>query len=161
MHTLRLYIAILIILPSFCFAGSPLSGASFSHCFNQASERFQIDHRLLIAIAEVESSMNPKAIGLNKRGGKVVSEDVGLMQINSSWFPTLASMGITRNDLLNNPCQNVYVGAWILAKNIASNGVNWESVGAYNAGFKNANAPFRLKYAKKVYARYLILTGEG
>jgi soluble lytic murein transglycosylase-like protein len=116
---------------------------------------------LLIAIAEVESSMNPKAIGLNKRGGKVISEDVGLMQINSSWFPTLASMGITRNDLLNNPCQNVYVGAWILAKNIASNGVNWESVGAYNAGFKNANAPFRLKYAKKVYARYLILTGEG
>lgn len=161
MHTLRLYIAILIILPFFCSASSTPSGTSFSHCFNQASERFQIDHRLLIAIAEVESSMNPKAIGLNKRGGKVISEDVGLMQINSSWFPTLASMGITRNDLLNNPCQNVYVGAWILAKNIASNGVNWESVGAYNAGFKNANAPFRLKYAKKVYARYLILTGEG
>lgn len=105
--------------------------------------------------------MNPRAIGLNKRGGKVVSEDVGLMQINSSWFPTLYVMGITRNDLMDNPCQNIYVGAWILAKNIASNGVNWESVGAYNAGFKGANAPFRLKYAKKVYARYLVLTGEG
>lgn len=105
--------------------------------------------------------MNPNAIGLNKRGGKVISEDVGLMQINSSWFPTLASMGITRNDLLNNPCQNIYVGAWILAKNISSNGVNWESVGAYNAGFKGANAPFRMKYAKKVYARYIALTGEG
>lgn len=93
--------------------------------------------------------MNPKAIGQNKRNGKVVSEDVGLMQINSSWYPVLEKMGITRHDLLNNPCQNIYVGAWILAKNIASNGVNWESVGAYNAGFKNANAPFRMKYAKK------------
>ncbi len=49
-----------------------------------AGTRYSIDHRLLIAIAEVESGMSPKAIGLNKRGGKVVSEDVGLMQINSS-----------------------------------------------------------------------------
>lgn len=129
-------------------------------CFSQAADRYQIDHRLLMAIAEVESGMNPRAIGINKRGGKVLSEDVGLMQINSSWFSVLAGMGITRKDLLDNPCQNIYVGAWILARNIAQNGVNWESVGAYNAGFKNANAPFRMKYAKKVYARYLVLTGE-
>jgi soluble lytic murein transglycosylase-like protein len=132
---------------------------NYKQCFVQAASRFQIDHRLLIAIAEVESSMNPKAIGLNKKNGKTVSEDVGLMQINSSWFPKLSTMGITRKDLLENPCQNVFVGAWILASNISANGVNWESVGAYNAGFKGANAPFRMKYAKKVYARYLVLTG--
>lgn len=83
------------------------------------------------------------------------------MQINSSWFPLLEKMGVTRDVLIENPCQNIFVGAWILAKNISANGVNWESVGAYNAGFKNANAPFRQKYAKKVYARYLVLTGEG
>lgn len=161
MLILRFVVIIPLFVSLFCFAGSPNSQGNYNHCFTQASERFQIDHRLLKAIAQVESSMNPRAIGLNKRGGKVVSEDVGLMQINSSWFPTLASMGITRNDLLANPCQNVYVGAWILAKNISSNGVNWESVGAYNAGFKNANAPFRMKYAKKVYAKYIELTGEG
>jgi len=131
---------------------------NFNHCFIQAADRFQIDHRLLRAIAEVESSMNPRAIGQNKRNGKVISEDVGLMQINSSWFPLLGKMGVTRNVLIEDPCQNIFVGAWILAKNISANGVNWESVGAYNAGFKNANAPFRLKYAKKVYARYLELT---
>lgn len=161
MLILRFIIGLLILFPIFVFAQPMTASSNFKICFSQASERFQIDHRLLIAIAEVESSMNPKAIGLNKRGGKVLSEDVGLMQINSSWFPTLARMGITRNDLLENPCQNIYVGAWILAKNISSNGVNWESVGAYNAGFKGANAPFRMKYAKKVYARYLVLTGEG
>lgn len=82
------------------------------------------------------------------------------MQINSSWFPVLAEMGITRNDLLSNPCQNIYVGSWILAKNISSNGVNWESVGAYNAGFKNANSAFRMKYAKKVYVRYVELVSN-
>ncbi|ELJ8295797.1 lytic transglycosylase domain-containing protein [Enterobacter roggenkampii] len=162
MFTIRFSMIGLCFISFLSFAAnSPPASGGFHHCFVKASERFQIDHRLLIAIAEVESSMNPRAIGLNKRGGKVVSEDVGLMQINSSWFPTLSSMGITRNDLMDNPCQNIYVGAWILAKNIASNGVNWESVGAYNAGFKGANAPFRLKYAKKVYARYLVLTGEG
>lgn len=134
---------------------------NFAHCFIQAADRFQIDHRLLIAIAEVESAMNPRAVGLNKKNGKIVSEDIGLMQINSSWFPLLGKMGVTRDMLIENPCQNIFVGAWILAKNISANGVNWESVGAYNAGFKNANAPFRHKYAKKVYARYLVLTGEG
>ncbi|BAE75780.1 Transglycosylase SLT domain protein (plasmid) [Sodalis glossinidius str. 'morsitans'] len=130
--------------------------AAMAACFESAARTYRIDPLLLIAIAEVESGMNPRAVGLNRRQGKVVSEDVGLMQINSSWFPFLKNKwGITREKLLNDPCQNIYVGAYILAKNISANGVNWESVGAYNAGFKNANAPFRMWYAKRVYARYL------
>jgi len=160
MRKIRFFIIVIFLLPVFSSVAQNIP-ADMHSCFKQAADRYLIDHRLLMAIAEVESGMNPNAIGLNKRNGKVLSEDVGLMQINSSWFPVLKGMGITRENLLNNPCQNVYVGAWILAKNIASNGVNWESVGAYNAGFKNANAPFRLKYAKKVYKRYLVLTGEG
>lgn len=130
-------------------------------CFREAGLKFSLDWRLLQAIAEVESGLNSRAIGLNKKNGKVVSEDVGLMQINSSWFPVLNPMGITREILLSNPCQNIHVGAWILAKNIAQNGVNWTSVGAYNAGFKNANESFRMKYARKVYDRYIELTGAG
>jgi len=132
-----------------------------AQCFREAGAKFSVDWRLLQAIAEVESGLNPHAIGLNKRNGKVLSEDVGMMQINSSWFPVLNPMGITREILLNNPCQNIHVGAWILAKNIAQNGVNWTSVGAYNAGFKDANEPFRMKYARKVYDRYIELTGAG
>lgn len=161
---MRILFCFLTTFLSIAFSNSVMAekrNNNFSHCFIQAADRYQIDHRLLIAIAEVESSMNPRAIGQNKRNGKVISEDVGLMQINSSWFPLLEKMGVTRDVLIENPCQNIFVGAWILAKNISANGVNWESVGAYNAGFKNANAPFRQKYAKKVYARYLALTGEG
>ncbi|MBE5254668.1 lytic transglycosylase domain-containing protein [Mixta mediterraneensis] len=132
-----------------------------AQCFREAGIKFSINWRLLWAIAEVESSMNPGAIGLNKKNGRVLSEDIGMMQINSSWLPTLKSMGITREMLLSNPCQNIHVGAWILAKNIAQNGVNWTSVGAYNAGFKNANEPFRMRYARKVYDRFIEMTGEG
>jgi soluble lytic murein transglycosylase-like protein len=132
-----------------------------SYCFESAANTYKIDTLLLIAIAEVESSLNPKAIGQNKKGSKVVSEDVGLMQINSSWFPFLQNnWGITRHDLLNKPCQNIYVGAYILAKNISSKGVNWDSIGAYNAGFKEANASFRMRYAKKVYDKYVNLLSK-
>lgn len=132
-----------------------------SRCFREAGIRFSVDWRLLQAIAEVESGLNSGAINQNKKNGRVLSEDLGMMQINTSWLPVLHPMGITREVLLGNPCQNIHVGAWILAKNIAQNGVNWTSVGAYNAGFKNANEPFRMRYARKVYARYLELTGNG
>lgn len=157
MPFIRIFLTQLLFISFFSFAGSLPSSGNYKSCFILASKRFQIDYRLLMAIAEVESNMNPKAVGLNKREGKVISEDVGLMQINSSWFPKLLSMGIKRSDLIDNPCQNIFVGAWILAKNIAEKGVNWSSVGAYNAGFKGANENFRMKYAKKVYQRYLNL----
>lgn len=145
-----------------------VAGASYAakappeaaRCFREAGVRFSVDWRLLQAIAEVESGLNPSAIGLNKKNGRVLSEDLGMMQINSSWLPVLRPMGITREVLLGNACQNIHVGAWILAKNIAQNGVNWTSVGAYNAGFRNANEPFRMRYARKVYARYIELTGN-
>lgn len=130
-------------------------------CFREAGGKFSVDWRLLQAIAEVESSLNPRAIGLNRKNGRVVSEDLGMMQINSSWLPVLRPMGITRGVLLDDACQNIHVGAWILAKNIEQNGVNWTSVGAYNAGFKEANAANRMKYSRKVYARYLALTGSN
>ena len=133
-----------------------------NYCFESAAYTYKIDPLLLIAIAEVESSLNSKAIGQNIRKGKVISEDVGLMQINSSWFPFLKSnWGIRRQDLINNPCQNIYVGAYILAKNLSSNGVTWNSIGAYNAGFKEANEAFRQKYSKKVYDKYIFLLGRN
>ena len=131
-----------------------------TRCFLEAGVRFSVDWRLLQAIAEVESGLNPAAVGFIKKNGRVVSEDLGMMQINSSWLPVLRPMGITREILLGNACQNIHVGAWILASNIAKNGVNWTSGGAYNAGFKNANEPFRMRYARKVYARYIELTGN-
>lgn len=132
-------------------------------CFSSAGSSYQIDPLLLIAIAQVESGMNPKAININKgKDGKRKSEDVGLMQINSIWLGELqGKWGITRKHLLDDACQNVYVGAYILAKNISKNGVNWQSIGAYNAGFANYNEPARERYSKKVYGVYLgFLAGD-
>ena len=97
-------------------------------CWDDAAARYQVNPTLLHAIARTESGVNPRAIGRNRNG----SRDIGLMQINSGWLPTLARHGITEQDLFD-PCTNLHVGAWILAHNFARLGYTWEAVGAYNA----------------------------
>lgn len=97
---------------------------------------------LLFAIAKTESSFNPRATNRNTNG----SEDVGMMQINSIWLPTLAKFGIDRQSLFDG-CVSLDVGAWILSKNMKSMGVTWDAVGAYNA----KSPEKRVRYANKVY----------
>ena len=55
-------------------------------CWEQAASRYQVDPALLYAIARTESGVNLAAWHRNRDG----SFDIGLMQINSAWFPTLA-----------------------------------------------------------------------
>lgn len=110
-------------------------------CWEDAASRYQVSSVLLYAIARTESGLNPQAIGRNTNG----SRDIGLMQINSAWLPTLASHGIGERDLFE-PCTNIHVGAWILAGNVSRLGYTWEAVGAYNA----ASPALRRAYVEKV-----------
>ncbi|HCQ0223206.1 TPA: lytic transglycosylase domain-containing protein [Escherichia coli] len=141
-------------------AGSfSLSAEAF--CFKEAGARYQIDPRLLMAIAQQESGMNPTIINTNRnKSGKAVSYDYGVMQVNSNHIPKLIGMGIikSKDDLLNNPCLNVQIGAWILATHLQKCGVNWSCLGSYNAGFSDNNEQEtkRLNYARKIYRRYNI-----
>jgi soluble lytic murein transglycosylase-like protein len=114
-------------------------------CWEDAASRYQLSSALLYAIARTESGLNPQATGRNTNG----SRDIGLMQINSAWLPTLASHGIGERDLYE-PCTNIHVGAWILAGNVSRLGYTWEAVGAYNA----ASPAMRRNYVEKV-RRYL------
>ena len=110
-------------------------------CWEDAAQRYQVSSALLYAIARTESGLNPLAIGRNGNG----SRDIGLMQINSSWLPTLASHGISERDLFE-PCTNIHVGAWILAGNVSRLGYTWDAVGAYNA----TRPALRRAYIEKV-----------
>lgn len=133
----------------------PAVGNAF--CFNAAGEKYKIDPLLLKAIAVQESGLNPNAIHHNRnRSGKVISTDYGLTQINSAHLPSLIKAGIIRSqdDLLSNPCLNVQIGAWILARHIKQCGVNWLCLGTYNAGFRDGNDEQRMKYARRIYAIY-------
>ena len=110
-------------------------------CWDAAAQRYQVSSALLYAIARTESGLNPLAIGRNGNG----SRDIGLMQINSTWLPTLASHGISERNLFE-PCTNIHVGAWILAGNVSRLGYTWDAVGAYNA----TRPALRRAYADKV-----------
>ncbi|WP_439292244.1 MULTISPECIES: lytic transglycosylase domain-containing protein [Rahnella] len=144
-----LYVAILSI---------PLSATAY--CFDFAGEKYKIDPLLLKAIAIQESGLNPKAINYNKsKSGKITSIDYGLTQVNSTHIPTLIRMGVinSKDDLLTNPCLNVQIGAWVLAKHIKICGVNWVCLGTYNAGFRNDTDKQKMKYARQVYIIYMSL----
>lgn len=141
-----LIISLLIAVSESTFAQS---------CWKSASDRYAIHESILHAIARTESAMNPKAINRNTNG----SVDVGLMQINSRWFPHLAEMGIQPGDLWE-PCTNIHVGAWVLAGYIRQFGYTWKAIGAYNAGpsSKPRSDEKRRIYAQKVYRNWLAVT---
>ena len=109
-----------------------ISQSALANCWDRAAHYYHVDPYLLYAIANVESGMNPYAVGQNHDG----TRDVGLMQINSSHFTELESKGIDEYRLMAEPCTSIMVGASILSNMIKIYGYNWEAVGAYNAGFK-------------------------
>jgi soluble lytic murein transglycosylase-like protein len=123
------------------FCGAWLPSSSFA-CWQEVAEKYQVSAHLLYAIAKTESSLNPMAINRNANG----SYDIGLMQINSTWFPTLLRFGITEKDLYR-PCVSIEVAAWILAQNMQRHGATWAAVGAYNS----PDAQRGLAYANRVY----------
>ena len=118
-------------------------GQTDNACFEQAAKRYRVSVLILRSISRVESGGNPAAFHRNANG----SWDIGHMQINSVWLPTLAKYGITQ-DRLTNSCVNTHVGAWILANNFQRMGYGWNAVGAYNAKSPDKAAA----YARKVSA---------
>ena len=132
-------------------AGALLASPGAQACWEAAANRYGISSALLYAIAQTESSLNPRAIGHNRNG----SRDIGLMQINSWWLPRLAAYGITEAHLFD-PCTNLHVGAWILAGNVQRLGYRWEAVGAYHA----RNPALRMRYAHSVSRKLQQLAGQ-
>jgi len=118
-------------------------GQADNACFEQAAKRYRVPAQILKSISRIESGGNPAAFHRNSNG----SRDIGHMQINSAWLPTLAKYGITQ-DHLTNPCVNTHVGAWVLANNFRRLGYGWNAVGAYNAKSPDKAAA----YARKVAA---------
>ncbi|MEY2152299.1 lytic transglycosylase domain-containing protein [Rhodanobacter sp. 115] len=64
--------------------------------------------------------------------------DIGPMQINSTHLAQLQRFGISYDAVLNNACENIVVGAWILHANLAESHDLWTSIGNYNTGSFNA-----------------------
>lgn len=130
--------ALLICHQQVAESAEPRNDAS---CVAGAAARYRVPKELLQAIAKIESGGNYLATHKNKNG----TEDIGLMQINSAWLPTLAKYGINRQSLFD-PCISTHVAAWVLAGNFARYGYDWRAVDAYNT-----SKPIRYSiYTRKV-----------
>lgn len=135
-------VVVTLLLAAGLLAPATSRAAAGWPCWGQAARRYNVDVSLLYAIARVETGARTGLVGRNAGG----SYDIGLMQINSSWLPTLSRYGITEQKLRADACLNLHVGAWILSKTLRAYGLNWRGVGAYNAG----SDAKRAVYARKV-----------
>jgi len=118
--------------------------------FKKASEKYNVELRLLIAVGKTESNFNTKATNRNTDG----SIDIGVMQINTFWHKTLAkySQGNIAQ-ALRVPEYNIQVGAWVLRDCINRFGESsWRSVDCYNKGAKRARNYSR--YVRDVWNNY-------
>jgi len=110
---------------------------------SSAASRYGIDPDVLLAIAKVESGMNPVAEGDH-------GHSHGLFQINDYW---LHRFHIPRGAMLN-PIINAQWGAYVLSQcfhRYPGNHQFWRAVGCYNTGASQTSDKLRSRYAWRVY----------
>lgn len=125
-------------------------------CIWQAAGYYRLPPLALVGILGVEGGRPGQAVR-NTDG----SEDLGPMQINSRWLPMLSRYGLTRTRILNNPCANVWAGAWILARAYARDGDVWQAVGHYHSWKKGESCRYRRRVAQAILKEIGIREGEG
>ncbi|WP_145544626.1 lytic transglycosylase domain-containing protein [Yersinia massiliensis] len=138
----------------------PLPSYAFMDCFISAGQQYGVSPLLIQAIAEGESKYNNRAINLKNSDR---TTDATMMQINSWWHdkPVFTDNKLSRQKLMKDPCLSINFGAWVLAGNFSIGGVNWNSVGAYNAGWKKNKATARQNYVNKIRPIYERLKRES
>lgn len=126
----------------------PPQPPSIEACVAASSIRFNVHADLIKAVILTEGG-RVGAKTKNKNG----SYDIGIMQINTIHLPLLKQYGITEDQLLNEPCVNIAVGTWILAKGVnrAGNANDfWVGVGSYNSKTPKFNEIYKQKVWKNL-----------
>ncbi len=114
-------------------------------CINQAAEAYQVPAPLIMAIILTENG-HVGTVSKNENG----SYDLGPMQINTAWAPRFEHSGYTLYAVTNDPCENIYVGTWILSRCLQSDPDLITAIGDYHSHTPDYN----LEYAKKVIMQY-------
>jgi len=117
----------------------------FEDIFIEAGKYYDINPKLLKAIAKIESNFNPNAIRVNKNGTK----DYGMMQINSIHLRELSFHGIDEKQLME-PKINIFVGAALLDRHLKIFGKDMESIGRYHS----ATPQYKYQWLQKLIKAY-------
>lgn len=142
------YLLIILLLLTGRAESQGLDSESLAHLFAKAESLTGVPQTLLASIAVKESSLNPWAVNIagkgyaaknkvealaltkNSQGG---SYDIGLMQINSWWYPRL---GVTDEEIID-PGLNVFVGSLILKDCMDNHPSLVSAISCYHSGNGN------------------------
>jgi soluble lytic murein transglycosylase-like protein len=113
---------VFLFFVKFVWATNPTS------CVKPAAEFHGVNPHLLLAVLQVESGLNPRAVGKNTNG----TVDIGIGQINSMHLPELQRHGVTEEHLLD-ACKGTYVSAWFLKRGLDRHGYTWFGAAAYHS----------------------------
>lgn len=91
-------------------------------CVAEASSAYHVEQARIAAIMA-----NGLPAGV-ERGGRV-----GPMAIPEQWLPIFELMGIRRDDVLQDACQNIFAGTWIVAYMASAQAAESAAAGAYSA----------------------------
>ena len=147
------------------FAGVHISNAgNLEMCFKKASRFYNVSEKILRAIAKTESDYHPYAVNVRGKAHyfknlysaiKYVDNhkrqypDIGLMQVNISWFHRLKinwKYGF-------NPCYSIFIGAYVLRKKINKYGENWKGIAAYHSASPYKNVMYAWSLYKNLPRR--------
>jgi soluble lytic murein transglycosylase-like protein len=91
-------------------------------CIAEASSAYHVEQA---RIAEIIANGLPAGV---ERGGRV-----GPMAIPEQWLPIFELMGIRHEDVVQDACQNIFAGTWILAYVASVQAAQSAAAGAYSA----------------------------
>lgn len=124
-----------------------MGGAVLAACLLIAAQTYQVPPGVLLGIMQVEGGRIGQEVGPNTNG----SYDIGIMQINTAWLPTLSQKwqvtpSTARSWLREDGCANIAVSAWILRQRINLTGSVWSGV----AGYHSLTPSLGSRYATRV-----------
>ncbi|MGI4945027.1 MAG: lytic transglycosylase domain-containing protein [Janthinobacterium lividum] len=123
----------------------------FLACLAFVSQLYDLPPRVLPSIQAVEGG----GIGVVHRNTDG-SEDMGVMQINTTWLPTLArysqqSIPEVRHQLLTSPCYNISAAGMILHGYLKETGGDlMQAIGNYNSHTPIHNHVYQVKVMRSV-----------
>lgn len=123
-----------------------MTPATLAACLLIAAQTYQVPPGVLLGIMQVEGGRIGQAVR-NTNG----SYDLGPMQVNTIWLPTLARKWNTDQRtalswLKDDGCVNMAVSAWILRQRINYTGDLWSGI----AGYHSLTPGIGSRYASKV-----------
>lgn len=127
-------------------------------CLMLASQTYKVPPAVMVGIMQVEGGRIGQEVGPNING----SYDLGPMQINTGWLPTLArywkvDTPTARRWIRDNGCVNMHVAAWILRQQLeTTDGHLYGAIARYHSATPSLGHPYAERVIKAMARKGLI-----